>query len=112
MTNKIVLIGLILFLLAAVFTAPGYCDDAVKKLGRGLCNMGTFPCEVFLQVSRVNNTDGPLAAATWGILKGVGMSIFRLGVGVYEVATFPIPGPEHYGPILTDPEFVMEESNW
>ena len=112
MIRRAILTALIVFLIVASFAAPGYCDDAFKKLGRGLCNIGTFPFEVLLQSSRVNNSDGPMAALTWGVLKGLGMSVVRLGVGVYEIITFPIPGPNHYGPILSDPEFVFEESNW
>jgi len=112
MAKRTVIIALIVFLLAVTFAAPGYCDDQMKKLGRGLCNMITFPFEFFLQISRVNNTDGPMAAGTWGVLKGIGMSGVRLGVGVYEVVTFPIAAPKDYAPILTDPEFMFEEQNW
>jgi putative exosortase-associated protein (TIGR04073 family) len=112
MVRHTILIALIAFLVIASFAAPGYCDDAYKKLGRGLCNIGTFPFEILLQSSRVNTSDGPMAALTWGVLKGIGMSFVRLGVGFYETVTFPIAGPNHYGPILTDPEFVFEDSNW
>ena len=112
MTKRTVFIGLIVFLLTIAFTVPGYCDDPTKKLGRGLCNMVTFPFELCLQTSRVNNSDGPMAAATWGLLKGIGMSCVRLGVGVYEVLTFPIAEPKDYAPILRDPEFMFEEQNW
>jgi putative exosortase-associated protein (TIGR04073 family) len=112
MAKRSILIGLFISLLAITFVAPGYCDDPLKKLGRGISNVGTFPLEVLLQTSRVNTTDGPVAAATWGILKGVGMSVVRLAVGCYEVISFPFPVPEGYQPILTDPEFVFEESNW
>jgi len=112
MMGKTVLITLIVFLLASAFTVPGYCDDPLKKLGRGICNMCTFPFELLLQTSRVNNTDGPMAAATWGVLKGISMSFIRLGTGVYETVTFPIPMPKDYAAILKDPEFMFEEQNW
>ena len=112
MTRKTVLITLIVFLLVVAFTVPGYCDDPMKKLGRGLCNTITFPFEMCLQVSRVNATDGPMAASTWGILKGAGMSLVRLSVGLYETVSFPFPAPKDYAPILKDPEFFFEEANW
>ncbi len=112
MAKKTVLIGLIVFLLVIAFTAPGYCDDQLKKLGRGLCNTVTFPFEIFLQVSRVSNTDGPMAGSTWGVLKGIGMSGVRLLTGLYETVTFPFPVPKDYAPILRDPEFMFEEQNW
>ena len=112
MTRRTILIGLIVFLLVIAFAVPGYCDDPLKKLGRGICNTLTFPFELFLQVSRVNTSDGPMAGATWGVLKGIGMSCTRLGVGVYEILTFPVPAPKDYAPILKDPEFMFEEANW
>ncbi|MFA6320866.1 MAG: exosortase system-associated protein, TIGR04073 family [Candidatus Omnitrophota bacterium] len=112
MARRTISIGLIVILLAVLAAAPGYCDDPLKKLGRGIANIGTFPMEVLLQISRVNNSDGPIAACTWGLLKGVGMSGVRLAVGAYETVTFPIPLPKHYGPILKDPEFMFEECNW
>ena len=84
-------------------------NDAWKKLGRGACNMLTFPLELPSQVSKTNISDGPTAALTWGLLKGVGMTALRALVGVYETVTFPMPCPEGYKPILTDPEFFFED---
>ncbi|MFA5142724.1 MAG: exosortase system-associated protein, TIGR04073 family [Candidatus Omnitrophota bacterium] len=112
MTKRVALIGLVIFLFAVAFTTQGYCDDPIKKLGRGLCNMGTCICEVPLHVSRVNETDGPMASLTWGILKGTGMTVVRLAAGAYEVLTFPFPIPKDYVPIMRDPEFFFEEQNW
>ncbi len=112
MTKRTILIGLMVLLLAVVFATPGYCDGSLRKLGRGLCNIGTFPFELPLQVSRVNKNDGPMAGATYGVLKGIGMMGTRLFVGIYEVLTFPIAEPKNYEPILKDPEFFFEEYNW
>jgi putative exosortase-associated protein (TIGR04073 family) len=94
------------------FAAPASCDPALKKLGRGICNMLTFPWEMVEQVKRVNVSDGPFAAFTYGILKGAVMTCTRAAVGVYETATFLIPFPKDYKPILKDPEFVFEDMNW
>ncbi len=108
MARRTILIGLMLFLLTAAFAAPAYCNDPAKKLGRGLCNMCTFPAEMYYQLKETNENGGIFAAITWGILKGVSMSVVRLAVGVYEVVTFPFPVPKDYMPILTEPEFVGE----
>lgn len=90
--------------------AAGYCNsDAWRKLGRGLANIVTFPLEIPYQISKANISDGPVAAMTWGVVKGVGMTGFRALVGVYETISFPFPYPEGYKPILTDPEFFLEE---
>lgn len=89
-------------------TAPATAGDPLKKLGRGLANCLTFPIEIPNQISKTNNCEGPAAAATVGLVKGVVMAAFRAVVGVYEVATFPLPIPECYKPILTDPEYMLE----
>lgn len=112
MTKRGIVTSLLALLIILVLASPAYCNDPVKKLGRGLCNIGTFFFEVPLQISRINQTDGPMAACTWGILKGVGMSGVRLLVGAYETVTFPVPMPGNYDPILKDPEFMFEEQNW
>ena len=112
MVKRSVCIGII-FLLAISLVAPAYCEDnALKKLGRGVCNCVTFPFEIFNQVGKTNNTDGPFAAMTFGLIKGVAMTGLRAVVGVYEVASFPLPLPDGYKPILTDPEFFFEGMSW
>ena len=92
--------------------AAGYCQDYTKKLGRGLANVITFPLEVPEQITRVNESDGPTAAITYGLLKGLGMMLVRAAAGVYEIATFPFPVPKDYKPLLTDPEFLLSDKNW
>ncbi len=112
MFKKIISTGLIVIFVLSMAVSSAYCDDALKKLGRGISNCITFPFEIIEQIKRTNLSDGPMAAFTWGLLKGVGMTGVRAVVGVYEVATFPIPLPKHYEPILKDPEFFFEETNW
>ena len=112
MAKRLILFALAFLLLSGAFRSDAHCDDATKKLGRGFCNVVTCPFELALQPSRVNTSDGPMAAATWGVLKGIGMTGLRALVGVYEVVTFPIPFPKQYKPILKDPEFFFEEQNW
>jgi putative exosortase-associated protein (TIGR04073 family) len=97
---------------------PAFCDELnaklngpTTKLGRGICNMATFFLEVPEQISRVNSSDGPFAASTVGILKGIGSAIGRAGVGVFETLTFMFPVPKNYEPVLKDPEYFLETSN-
>ncbi len=82
--------------------------DPIRKLGRGISNCLTFPIEILNQIAKTNNNDGPVAAITYGAVKGIVMGIFRAVIGGYEVITFPLPFPEWYRPILTDPEFMLE----
>lgn len=109
--NALITSLLIIFMIVGL-AAPAYCDDPMKKLGRGLCNLITFPLELPTQMTRVNNDEGPMASLTWGIVKGLAMTVVRLGAGAYETFTFPFPVPKDYKPLLTDPEFFMEDKSW
>ena len=111
MVKKICL-AVLIFLFVISVTAPAFCDTPVTKLGRGLANMLTFPLEVPEQISRVNNSDGPFAASTVGMLKGLGCAVNRACVGIYEAATFMMPYPGHYEAILHDPEYFLENSGF
>jgi putative exosortase-affiliated protein, TIGR04073 family len=93
------------------FATPAFCGDAATKLGRGMSNMATFALEIPEQISRSNNSDGPFAACTVGVLKGLGCAVGRACVGVYEAATFMFPGSKNYEPVLNDPEYFLESSN-
>lgn len=102
----------IILLFAATLAVPAFCDTPITKLGRGLANMLTFPLEVPEQVSRVNDSDGPFAASTVGVLKGFGWAIGRMFIGAYETVTFMLPYPKDYRAILRDPEYFLETSNF
>jgi putative exosortase-associated protein (TIGR04073 family) len=109
MMKKLILIALVLLSLAVLAT-PAFCGGATTKLGRGLANMVTSPMEVINQITRTNETDGGIAAATVGVLKGAGWTLGRAVVGVYETVTFMLPWPDDYGPILRDPEYFWENT--
>lgn len=87
-------------------------NNVAKKLGRGMANILMWPCEIFNQMGKANDGGGPVAALTWGLASGIGMSAVRLAVGVYEVATFPIPCPPGYKPILADPDFYFKDETF
>ena len=111
MIKKLFFAAVVLSLIVSSAT-PAFCDGPTTKLGRGLCNMITFPLEIPEQISRVNNSDGPFAASTVGVLKGLGWAIGRACVGVFEAATFMFPVPKNYEPVLKDPEYFLETSNF
>jgi len=90
-------------------TAPAYADGPVKKLGRGVANVVTSPFEIFKGMGDTTDEQGIFAGLTWGLFQGTVNLVKRAAVGVFEIATFPIPIPEDYGPILTDPEFFLED---
>lgn len=103
--KKIIAILVITLLISSV----AFADGPVKKLGRGLANIVTCPLEILKGISDANTESGPIAAGTFGVLQGIFNTGLRAVIGVYEVVTFPIPIPRDYSPILTNPEFFLED---
>jgi putative exosortase-associated protein (TIGR04073 family) len=100
-----------LCLLSVLFiSGTSYADTALKKLGRGMANVLTCPIELPYRIGQANEESGPFAAFTWGALDGFFRMTMRFIVGMYEIGTFPIPFPQHYEPIIDDPEFFLEEN--
>jgi len=111
---KIVLSGALILCFIAValpvFAQEGSVVEKMgKKLGRGLVNVATGWIELPKNIYDTSvETNNPLMGLTYGLVKGVGMTVVRTGAGAYDVVTFLFPIPEDYEPLL-DPEFVFEE---
>jgi putative exosortase-associated protein (TIGR04073 family) len=94
-----------LFALCAATLLAAGCAGPEQKLGRGILNvtevtrMGELR-RAMEQTALWENTD---AAYTTGFIRGVNRTLARTAVGVYEVATFPIPS---YDPIFL-PEYPV-----
>lgn len=92
-----------LSLLAMVAVASLFatgCAGPEKKFGRGMNNIGEVIRWGELRHSReqAGIWKGPNAAVGGGLVSGFNKSLVRIGTGIYEVATFPIPS---YEPVLT-----------
>ncbi len=103
--KKIISLSLILLLMIS-FAAPAYSDGPLKKLGRGIWNLLTFPFEVPNRMTEANKRAGCYESVTYGLWEGLCMACFRAAMGAYEVVTFPVPLPDRYEPILKDPEYL------
>ena len=79
-------------------------DTVWQKLGRGFAAMATPFLELPGNIIDTNAREGPVAAWTSGVARGIGMTVVRPAVGLYEVVTAPIAAPMHYEPIL-EPEY-------
>ena len=78
--------------LHADIQAPPQSDQGpTRKLGRGLGNILYGSTEVFDSMSDVNSSEGNSAAFSYGLVRGLGRTLARLGYGVFETATFPFP---------------------
>lgn len=76
---------------------PGaWAQDPVHKLGRGVVNMLTCWIEIPKQVHLGSQEENPITGLVWGVVKGAGLTVLRVGVGLYEAATFPIPYPKEF----------------
>ncbi len=111
-------VGLFMAILVLSSVIPAYAQYEVErtefpgkrqltKLGRGLANIFGGWAEVpkeFYARSKDSDTLGAIlfTAPVVGIAKAVG----RTTVGFFETATFFLPIPEDYGPIV-EPEYVF-----
>jgi len=84
---------------AVVLLATG-CAGPEKKLGRGLNNIGEVVRmgDMRRSVEQAGVFGGPSSRAG-GFFTGFNKSMARIGIGVYEVVTFPIPS---YDPMATN----------
>ena len=95
--------------LAALFAAG--CAGPEQKLGRGLSNTFEIVRMGELRSSVEENSVFPQSGyGYYGLVHGLDRSLERTAIGVYEVATFPIPS---YDPVLTksfSPDPVFPDS--
>ena len=109
MVKKIVTLGIIIFFVAGSFgLAEAQEANAIDKLGRGISNVATGWLEIPIEMGNQLETKGDIAAFFSGPLMGVTKAIGRTLAGVYEIATFPIPIPRKYKPLVR-PEFLYGE---
>ena len=113
----VIMSGIFLFLSHAKFAlasnAPAVAPDRMdyatgvgKKLGRGASNLAFGWLEIPKGIQDVGDNNNFIAGLTWGPLVGIGKAIQRTAAGVYEVATFPVPVPKNFGP-LVEPDFTL-----
>jgi len=102
-------ISTFLALAGAVALTAG-CAGPEKKLGRGILNATEFMRggeirRSMEQSALWENTD---SAFTTGFIRGFNRSVVRTAIGVYEIATFPIPS---YDPMLTSTNRIYPDPN-
>ncbi len=112
-SKKSVTMVLALTMLLAVEAGAG---NPLRKLGRGIINVGFGCCEIPKKVYYMNHEEGGLAAISYGTLLGITYCLAREGVGIIDIVTFPVPLPGctddprdagwGYGPIMR-PEWIF-----
>lgn len=101
-------IGVVAGLFMGLSPAEGWADEQgpMRKLGRGVANVAYGMWELPIKIVEVRNVDGPVAASTLGVIKGLTAGFQRTMVGVYEVLTFPFPQPTGTYEPMIEPEFL------
>ena len=94
----------------------------LEKLGRGISNVAFGVLEVPIQMQYVNQRAGGIAGLTYGTFRGLAFFVARLGVGLLEIVTFPVPLPDcpdtpegfgpGYGPIMYPAWVIDVEHDW
>jgi putative exosortase-associated protein (TIGR04073 family) len=102
-----VLIGLGAGGVSAEEAIPG-THTAGDKLGRGLANVFLSFLEIPRNIHNTTQESSVLQGWTVGTGKGLGYMAMRIGVGLYEIVTFPFPLPKDYAPVI-EPEYVWQE---
>ena len=82
--------------------SPPMIDQGpTRKLSRGFGNLVFGITEWPETIALINQREGNSAAASYGVIKGLGRTFARMGAGVYEMATFACPTYRgSYRPIL------------
>jgi len=76
---------------ADIQSPPASDQGPTRKLGRGLSNILFGSSEVVNAWEAMNWSDGNSAAFSYGLVRGVGRLLARMGYGIYEVLLFPFP---------------------
>lgn len=101
------------FYLLAAFTAltffsvsNAYAHSSAQKFGRGLAGMTTGFLEIPGNIVKETQAKGAVGFPI-GLATGLGMTVTRELVGVYEFISAPFPVPSGFRPILT-PEYPWD----
>ncbi len=113
MKSRTIFVAFVLTLVLVTNAGPAFAAQdtgalVVTKLFRGMVNATTGWMEVPKQMSLVWQESGPWIGISWGLAKGISYAIGRSVAGGYEIATFPLPIPEDYEPLM-QPEYVLSD---
>ncbi len=105
--KKLRIYMLISFTILALFSFPNaYAQTAAQKFGRGLAGMTCGFLEIPGNIVKETKAKGAVGFPV-GLAIGLGMTVTRELVGVYEFLTAPFPVPAGFRPILT-PEYPWD----
>ncbi|MDX8404907.1 MAG: exosortase system-associated protein, TIGR04073 family, partial [Mariprofundus sp.] len=80
--------------MAAPVMAGDYASDTGAKFTRGLANTATGVGEIPKNIANESREHDVFTGLTYGTIKGVGHTIARTTVGIFDLATFLVPTDE------------------
>lgn len=92
----------------SAWAAGSTAERIALKAARGVDNtvlglVAEWPKTIYYE----SKAHGVPYGATVGAVQGLAVGVFRTGVGLFELLTFPVPVPSDYRPILS-PQFSLE----
>jgi len=102
-----VFVGLLVLAQGLHAKEPLYTEDnPASKLGRGVTNVVFSPGEYIVQTAKLMENHDPVTAYFGGIFQGAWHMVERIGGGIYEIVTFPVPVPKKYESLMDPPTTV------
>jgi putative exosortase-associated protein (TIGR04073 family) len=101
--------------MADIQSPPGHVWGWSRKLSRALGNLVYSPSEIVSRWNRGNASDGTIAAGPLSVVEGTKRCLVRVGYGIFELATFPVPAykktyrPPYYKKERIDPYYGYDE---
>lgn len=92
--------------MAIGMSAEAGAHTAAQKFGRGLAGMTCGFLEIPGNIVKETRAQGAVGVPV-GLAKGLGMTVARELIGVYEFLSAPFPAPAGYRPILS-PEYPWD----
>ncbi len=77
--------------MADIQEPPGAKHGVLRKLSRGLANIFYGVTEIPVQLARSDQEASNGEKVAYGPVLGAGKTLARLGYGIYELITFPLP---------------------
>jgi putative exosortase-associated protein (TIGR04073 family) len=100
-TLALSLVALLGFMPSVAAAERAYPVKIIWKFGRGLENIIKSPVEIpvnmYKEAHRAEiggeNAGGQMIGFLTGTITGIGYTLARIGVGVFDIVTFPVPTP-------------------